>query len=81
MFVLNHPIDVQYNTSCFDGWPYLVCEVRALSFLFVDWLGRFGIARKREFVVCLGAVVFGSQSLLERVKWTFCCGNQWPRGS
>jgi hypothetical protein len=70
MFVLNHPIDVQYNTSCFDGWPYLVCEVRLVPFSFpflVDSVIRFGIVRKKESVACLAAAVFGSQPLVGRV--------------
>lgn len=51
MYVLNHPIDVQYNTSRCDGWPSLVCEVifiyhiifyHIISYLFI-FCNRFGI--------------------------------------
>ena len=41
----NHPIDIQYDTSSCEGWPFLVCEV---------W-DRTHDNKHREFLGC-GAV-------------------------
>lgn len=32
---LNHPLDVYYETSSSEGWPFLVCEVMSVSFAIV----------------------------------------------
>ena len=28
--LLSHPIDVQFECSCLDGWPLFICEVSSI---------------------------------------------------
>jgi hypothetical protein len=59
---LNHPIDVQFNTTSVDGWPFIVCEVllinmpQVLSYIGVG-LGSFhgGHERFSWLWLCMGA--------------------------
>jgi hypothetical protein len=48
--VLNHPLDVQFNTESSEGWPRLVCELWRRDSVFSLGGGGGGAEGSRGFL-------------------------------